>query len=258
MSETAPGIIFEHPLNERVRTLLRLEFLFRQLRHFAAGTSAWDSRRVVESLDELLNTFARGDLRNELVKELERHHALLAPLADKAGVDQSQLGNILRWLERLRELLHVMEGQPGQALREDELLGTVRQRCTIPGGTCDFDLPVYHHWLQQPAAERHTVQERWLTSVDPVRQTVDLLLKLIRNSADPTNELASGGRFHRALDPGAPYQLLRIAVAPDTPCFAEISGGRHRFAVRFLEPQPTGRPRATDADIPFQLTCCLL
>ena len=32
----------------------------------------------------------------------------------------------------------------GQTMRQDELVTAIRQRITIPGGTCNFDLPGYH------------------------------------------------------------------------------------------------------------------
>jgi cell division protein ZapD len=48
-------------------------------------------------------------------------------------------------------------------------------------------------------------------------------------------------------------------VPGEAGCFAEISGGRHRFTVRFLA-QPNLAERAVQIDraIPFELTCCIL
>lgn len=252
-------IHYEHPLNERVRLLLRLEFLFRQCRHFMGGTSSWDSRGVLTTFNEILALFSRGDLKNELIKELERNSAGLTPLATAPGVNQEQLGNILRWLGHLTAALHKQDGQLGQALRNDEFLTAVRQRFTIPGGSCDFDLPQYHHWLTRPYELRSADQERWLETLDPVRQTVELLLKLIRNSADASYELASGGNFESTLDPGAPYQLIRIGLPEKVHYFPEISGGKHRIAVRFLAPAPNGgRAKPVGEDVSFNLTCCIL
>jgi cell division protein ZapD len=37
-------------------------------------------------------------------------------------------------------------------LREDRLIGLVRQRLSIPGGCCSFDLPTLHMWLHMPAS----------------------------------------------------------------------------------------------------------
>ena len=77
--------------------------------------------------------------------------------------------------------------------------------------------------------------------------------------ATPTAEEAPEGFFQRNLDPNLPCQMIRVAVPGDAGCFAEISGGRHRFTVRFLS-QPKLAERAVQVDQPiqFELTCCIL
>lgn len=251
-------ITYEHPLNERVRTLLRLEFLFRQIKHFMSGSTIWDSRAVLGNVMDILTVFSRGDLKTELIKELERNIANLGRLTEKSGVDHTQLKNILHWLNKLRGVLHGMEGQLGQELRDNEFLNAIRQRSSIPGGTCDFDLPIYHQWLHLPYERRQADLECWLATLDTVRQSVELILKLIRNSAEPTTAVAETGVYQHALDPAIPFQLVRIGIASELPYYAEISGGKHRFAVRFLQPAANARPQQATEDIVFRLTCCAL
>jgi cell division protein ZapD len=91
-----------------------------------------------------------------------------------------------------------------------------------------------------------------------VRSAIDILLNFIRTSAAPTEEQASGGFFQKSLDHTLPFQLLRVGVKRSQPYFAEISGGKHRFTVRFMIPDTVGRPTQCQDDIGFQLTCCLL
>jgi cell division protein ZapD len=53
--------------------------------------------------------------------------------------------------------------------------------------------------------------------------------------------------------------MLRIALPADSHFFPEISGGKHRFTVRFL--QLTGysnRPKQTKEDIEFEIACCIM
>lgn len=251
-------VTYEHPLNERVRTLLRLELLFRQIKHFMSGTTVWDSRSVVACIIEILTVFGRGDLKTELIKELERHASSLSRLSETPGVDQEQLKNILHWLTKLRTVLHDQEGPLGQELRENDFLNAIRQRSSIPGGTCDFDLPVYHRWLHLPHEQRHADLEQWLATLDTVRQSIELILKLIRNSAESAEMTAPGGAYHHNLDPSVPFQLVRIGLPGDTPYYVEVSGGKHRFAVRFLEARPGERPQQASGDVTFRLTCCVL
>ena len=37
-------IVYEYPLNERIRAFLRLEYLLDQANHLAQNTSTWDSK----------------------------------------------------------------------------------------------------------------------------------------------------------------------------------------------------------------------
>jgi cell division protein ZapD len=252
-------VTYEHPLNERVRNLLRLELLFRQAIHCQAGETAWDSRLFISTLIDILAVLSRSDLKTELIKELERQQISLGKLRDKPHIDREQLAAILKHLDTLRCAIHATSGPLGQELRENDFLTAIRQRSTIPGGTCDFDIPAYHLWLSRPVRDRKSDQERWLESLRLTRQGVDTLLQMIRTSARMSGETAPAGGYQRNLEPDLPYQMVRIALEPDLPFFAEISGGKHRFTIRFMERSSDGqRAQQIKQDVKFELACCAL
>ena len=67
------SVVYEQPLNEKMRTLLRLEFLFQQGRHYAVGESAWDSRAAISTLLDIQGILmGRTDLKGDLIKEMDR------------------------------------------------------------------------------------------------------------------------------------------------------------------------------------------
>ena len=70
-------IIYEQPLNERIRAFLRLEFLFAQSAQHLRDDSQWGSRCTLSSLLDILSIFGRTDLKTEVLKELERHSSTL-------------------------------------------------------------------------------------------------------------------------------------------------------------------------------------
>ena len=251
-------ITYEHPLNERIRMFLRLELLFQQVRYTLQGSSPWDSRFTITGLMDILEVFSRSDLKTEMIKELERHEAGLERLSTYPGVDQTRLNAILNRLDELGNQLHALGGQLGQVLRDDDFLSAIRQRSSIPGGTCAFDLPAYHRWLQQPADTRIAEQERWFATLDPIRNTVELVLKLIRSSTEATTETAEGGLYQKTLDAASPCQMVRIILPAEAPYFAEVSGSKHRFSVRFMLPQNLERSTQCNEDIRFQLSCCVI
>jgi cell division protein ZapD len=257
-SATPDKITFEHPLNEKMRTLLRLEHLFRQVNHYLPNADTWSSRSAIDALLHMVSIFSRADIKADLIKELDRQREKLARIRQNPGVDSERLDIILDELAKATDRIFSINGQIGHAMRTNEFLKSILQRSSIPGGSCAFDLPHYHFWLQQPIEFRQTETKAWLYTLQPVESAVELLLSLIRSSTSPTDEMASGGFFQSNIDPQAPAQLVRVGLSRDAGLFAEISGGKHRFTVRFLEPTEVDRPSQTRIDVPFSLNTCIL
>lgn len=251
-------IIYEQPLNERIRNFIRLEHLFQQAAYTLRGYSIWDSRATISSLIDILDILSRSDIKTELLKELDRHLSSLSKLRDIPGVDKEQLDSILSQLSSAQKELHGINGQLGQSLREQDLLSSLRQRSTVAGGSCHVDLPSFHFWLQQTPEERINTLENWLDELNPVNRPIMLMLGIIRESTHLHNATAENGFYQQNLDTNSPVQLIRVALNQDSPYFAEISAGKHRFSVRFMRPQGNDRPVQSQDDIDFKLGCCMI
>lgn len=251
--------IYEFPLNERVRVFMRLEQLFQQLSHFMLGASVFDKRAAISVLLDILMIFSRSDLKSELIKELDRHTKVLNQLAHSHSVDDEKLQEILLELNQASRNLYSANGKIGISVMESDLFQSISQRNSIPGGSCSFDLPAFHYWLEQHEAEQQKDLERWTQPFVDIRVAIDLILGFIRQSSVPTQEVAKAGFFQLALDnKNHPVQLLRVGLAAEMPCFAEISGGKHRFSIRFMNPSvDENRPSQTLDDIEFSLTRCM-
>lgn len=250
-------IHFEHPLNERIRTFLRLEHLFLQVDHFRPQADPWSNRAAIDSLLNIISIFARSDLKNEILKELERHTSNLERVRQQPGVDMQALGQVLDDLEQAIHQVYRLDGQIARRLRSNEFLNTILQRSSIPGGSCNFDLPQYHFWLNQPHEIRHNQMSDWMQELHPVREAVVLLLNLVRSSNLPTRERAEQGFFQRTLESQAPAQMIRVGLPRSSTVFTEISGNKHRFNIRFLEAVDNGKPLQTGMDVDFLLTACI-
>ncbi len=256
---SAEWLIYEQPLNERVRTFLRLEFLLEQAAHHTALSSMWDSRAALAAVLEITALLTRGDVRTEVLKELERCGTLLQRLKGSPDVDSSRLQTVLADLDRLR---HEMDGDGrplGACLKESEFLNAIRNRLAIPGGTCQFDLPSYHAWLTHPYPRRARDLQGWLTELKPLKDTIALLMALTRESAVPTREVAQQGMYQRNFDTHVLSPMVRVMVPSPAGVFPEISAGKHRMTIRFLERHDANaRPQQTKRDIGFKLVCCQL
>ena len=238
---------------------MRLEFLFRQADHTLSGTNIWDRRSSIASLLEIHNLVNRSDMKTELLKELERHTGNLSRLEQNPGVDKNQLRKILHNLNELSGKIYNTDKPFGYELKNNEFLNSIRQRATVPGGTCDFDLPGYHFWLQNPDNKQTNEMETWLGSFSLLRKAVELLLSLIRESSNPGHETAIEGFYQRNLDSSSPCQLLRIYLPEEAQYFPEISGGKHRFTIRFLCLKGYEiKPKQIEEDVEFDIACCMI
>ena len=251
-------IYFEQPLNERIRTFLRLEALFDQADHQIRGSSIWDSKNSLTSLIDILTIFSRLDIKSELMKELERHIKKLQLIEPDPKVDGEKLQSIIAELQDPLAKLHSINGKVGQELMSNEFLSSIRQRASMPGGSCAFDLPFFHHWLNRPSAERQNDIGRWFSTFDAIREALVLVFELMRTSAPMTTVTAEQGFYQESLDTNYPCQLIRVCTPLDADYFPEISGGRHRFSVRFLSQTVESRPTQVNHNVTFELLRCVL
>ncbi len=250
--------IYEQPLNERIRTFLRLEHLFTQLHYMRTEHhSIWHYRMVVSTLIEILNIFDRADIKTEFLKELDRLKIQLTKLFKSPNVNSKRLQDVIEKIDIQSEVLQNIKGRIGQSLREHELLTAIKHRLSIPGGTCNFDLPQYHYWLHEDDNRRRADIEDWITTFKPIEETTQLILKMIRNSSYTEDQVAVGGFFQKSLDSATPCQMIRVESALKG-TFPEISGGKHRISIRFLSLDINGHPTQIDSDINFKLVCCMI
>ena len=252
-------VVYEQPLSERIRTFLRLEFLFRRARYLLGHESPWASRLTFEVIIDVMAVLSRADLKREVIKELERHSATLYALSRNPKVAQERLQEIRNEVHSMLQALHECETVPGHELRYNELLNAVRQRSSIPAGTCDFDLPAFHYWLEQPSGQRLRDLNDWISTFGRFESSIGLCLRIVRESTAATREVANGGFFQRNLGSSTPCHLIRVALSRKVALYPEISAGKQRFAIRFLRPGGiTSRPSQTNEDIEFDLLCCAI
>lgn len=252
-------INYELPLNERVRAFMRLEHLFDRFARHSRGEDPWDSRAAINALLEAMGILGRGDLRSEILKEMDKQRQTLSRLKNRQGIDDERLESILVSLEKLKQRLDDSPAQVDKALKENDFLSAIKQRNTIPGGTCGFDIPSLQNWLLSPVAKRHADLESWHAGLDAMERCIRLVLMLLRESDSPRNEVAEKGYFQSTLDSQGSYQLIRVQIPADAGLFPEISGGKHRFTIRFLtQPDTDVRPKQVDHDVSFRLLCCQL
>lgn len=252
------NVIYEQPLNQRVRNFLRLEHLFSIANHHSQQESHWDSRATITCLFGILDLISRSDIKNDLIKELERYIESLDELKQQSSIHIHKLSSLLNQIETCLNTLRDNNLKLGQQLKDNELTASIKQRISIPGGTCSFDLPAFHHWLNKPISRRYEDLMVWGSDLFAVYNSLAIVLFILRNSTVPTIESAKAGFYQKTIQSKLFCQLVRIIIPLDCYYFPEVSGGQHRFAIRFMESyERESRPAQIKKNIEFELHCCI-
>jgi len=248
---------YEQPVSERMRTFMRLEFLYQQVLYNSELESSWATRATIAGLHEIMAILCRGDVRSEVHKELDHHLDVLQRFQSQPGVDTGRLDALVNNLVESRAEIDGVGTQYLQPLKDSDFLNAIKNRSAIPGGTCEFDLPEYNHWLRQDFARRQQDLQKWVGAIRPLCDAVTEVLWLIRESAQPVDKVAINGMYQHNMQKDSHCRLLRFNLPDGSTLYPEISGSQHRFTVRFLEWSTIdSRAVQTGHDVPFQLSIC--
>lgn len=251
-------IRYEHPLNERIRTLMRLEDVHSRLAVFAAGDLPQDHHAALLSLFEIADIAARADLKAELLQELERQRQLLGPLRANPRIETGALDALLADIDGVTAQLLAQSGKLGAHLRENEWLMAIKQRSGIPGGVSEFDLPAYHWWLHQDATARRNDLRGWIEPFAAIRAGSAIILKLLRDNGRASRHVAHRGAFQLMLTTTKVAQLLRLTLGRNHSCVPEISANKYALNIRFIGVSGMDRGTVYDRDVEFELMFCNL
>jgi cell division protein ZapD len=249
-------VLYEYPFNESIRTMLRLEHLFDRLGQLLPRDAPVDHHFALVTMFEIMDVAARADLKSDLMKELDRLKTQLAAWRHNPQVAQDALDQTLARIDTTFNHLNQQPGKAGQSLAGNEWLTSVRSRISIPGGTCEFDLPAYYAWQQREPARRRADLLGWVNTLGPLAEGVQLLLQMLRDSGVPQKVVTSGGQFQQSLPQNRSYQLLRLRIDPALELVPEITGHRLMVSVRLVRVDAEGRLRPAGADADFELALC--
>ncbi|HHL18126.1 MAG TPA: cell division protein ZapD [Thiothrix sp.] len=252
-------IIYEQPLDERIRLFLRMENLFQRFDYYIDSPSQGNTQTALELLLELNELSSRVDVKSAILKIID-HQTTAIRTNEGASVmmDTSEQEVILKVLSEKTKELYSLRGQLGQHMKNNGFLNLIKQRMSVSGGVNGFDVPIFHHWMNQPAETRAESLQEWMEPYQKSREAIDIAMGLIRNSAELEDHIAADG-FYQATLGGRHkvYQLLRVTLARSSSYYPEISAGKQRFSIRFVSAEMhEGRGKQVIEDIPFKLNMC--
>ena len=249
-------ILYEYPFNESIRTMLRLEHLFDRLGQLIARDTVVDHHYALSTLFEILDVASRADLKSDLLKDLEKHKQQFNSYRGNPSISEAALDEVVARIDHAFNGLNQLQGKAGAALGSNEWLMSIRSRISIPGGTCEFDLPAYYAWQQHPPQRRRADLVQWIGSMMPLAEALQVLLGLLRDSGVPHKVVAPAGQFQQSLPQGRSYLLMRVRLDEAEDIVPEISGHRLMVSVRMMRQDAEGRLKPNPVDSTFELTLC--
>lgn len=245
-------LIYEHPLNEKVRTYLRVEYLFQQVNLQLSLANESQQLGFFTSLFALIEVLDRNDIRPDLIKDVERCESALVNWSRHPSISDSTLKRMLQQTVHLQSDL-LKGAKFANVLKEDKFLGPLRQRFFIPGGTCYFDLPQLQFWYTQDLATRQTQAAEWIGHLHLVEKAINFILTFIRERGQFQPMVAENGYFQSNTDQ---FELLRLRYPLSYGCYPTVSGNKYRYAIRFMQLCDSQGRATSDKNIEFALACC--
>ncbi len=214
-------MIYEFPLHEGVRRLLRVEMLFDQVQAYNQFDSEHCSISALSALVDLVEVVSKNNLRLEMIKQLER-------IQYKDEIAESQQQEI----KALLQDLVFGSARVFDEIKENIFLNVIRQRLKVMGGIGNFDLPSLHHWLRLPHSTRSEHLGYWFDVLRPTKDALDYVLKLIR-SIQTNHECGfKQGLFYKTVKFDA--ELIRLDLT-DAMIYPEFSGNKQQISIRLME-----------------------
>jgi len=245
-------ILYEHPLNERIRNYLKLEQLFQQAHDCQTLPLHSAYPTLFNALFTIIDTLERNDIKGDLIKELEKLEQNMRQWATVPNIDREALQENLQAASQLIGQLKTNSPQWHQ-LKDHKLLSSLKQRFAIQGGSSIFDLPQLQFWLHLPSTITAQDITLWLTNLGQIEQSIALILKFIR-LRNEFETISTDSGFYQ--DSGEGILLLRIKIANNADFYPTISGNRFRYSIRFMLPCEQQGRRYSNQATTFQLARC--
>ena len=247
-------VVYEFPLNEKVRNYLRVEHLFTALNQPDKICEQHTEIQFFRDYFTLLELIERIDLRTQLLRDLSSYKVMLTAWKCYSNIDEQHIEGQLDLVNTIFTKLKDSK-RVGQELKSDRFLTAIRHRFSIPGATCCFDLPNLHFWLSLDTNIKQLNFNQWLTPLSVLKDAVDTTMQFIRGRS-ALSEISVPNGFYQGITDNK-VELIRVETAKDTQFYPILIGNKYRYAVRFMKFTQQDNISATvDETVTFLMASC--
>lgn len=249
-------IVYEYPLNERVRILMRLEHLGNTLEELLRRGDALSHHHALDTMFQIADVCEqRTDLKSEILKELERYRQTILSYKGIESLEQ-RVNQLLTQIDQCYSDFNAQSGNLSAELNSHEWLLSVRGRIHIPAGLCAFDHPSYFTWQHQSSEQRGRDMQIWMQALQPIMACVRLLMRLLRDTEVAQKVMTQEGIYQQSLNTGKNYQLLRVSMQPNMQLVPAISAHRLMVTIRMMRLEGEKMQPAGNVQAGFELALC--
>jgi len=245
------AVIYEEPMDERIRKFLKLENYFLKLNYHKDIDTIHDSFASLNNLILIYKTLSRVEVKSELIREIDFHKNRYLEYIKIKSSDKTKLNSIMEKQNVILNNLHSLKPNYLKDLNNDELF----QNCVKHHENLNTELD---YWLTRDHNMRLNQINLWLELIKPIEHSVNFCLSILRKSSD-VNEICANNGFHLIkVEQEKKIRLLRVTMQTDNYYFPRISLGPRRATISFMMINENNKFVQIKENISFVLDLCYI
>ena len=243
--------VYEEPVHERIRKLIKLEFLFNQIHYFKNKEDSYDNYISLLSMSNLYEILVRSDIKSELISEMDSQNRAYKKLKKVPAADQKKLNSVLEKQEMLLKFLHEVQSNYLDYLGHDILFKSI-----VKNSHSSLQPSSIKFWLSRDIAFRNNQIKKWLEPISFIERSSNFILEVIRKSGSFADKFAKKGFYLEKLDPKKNILLIRVNLTSDLYYYPQISVSKQRLNIAFMAKDDKNNFIPYQEDLSFMLTLC--
>ncbi|MSQ80628.1 MAG: cell division protein ZapD [Candidatus Methylopumilus sp.] len=240
--------LFEFPLNERTRRLLRIEEIYKKFEFQLKNSHDYFEFSCFNTLFEIVQLVSRSDIKIDFLQELERQEKKHLALTLTEGLKEGKLDptKVISKIKIARKKLESMDVKPGFNFNNNLFLEQIKKRITAPGGLLNVDFPNFNDWVCYNSKKYKLESFKiWAQPLIVFKETSAIILSILRNQYVTELIKLKSDKYQKSINPLKTFDLIMIQIPTNLRIIPEISANKYTVNFFFyhfnknLEKEPT-------------------
>lgn len=192
------SINYLFPLTKRARLIIKIQSLLDEFSILQQKADSFSSKRALSCIFELLQLIERIEIKMELAKESEK---FMINLFEEKTIE----------LKKYISQLINSQGKIGENLRANPSLQLLQKRLLLTGGSCEFDTPSLHSWLEGPLKLRMNDLKIIYANFELLHNTIISIVKNYYDYTELSKKTLSDGIIQLNPKPQSSIILIKIS-----------------------------------------------